>query len=73
MYLMNLEENQGFLVWFLALNILKCYTSAASAVSGVLIYDQSDCDNKGYTNTADYITSFGNTNLSLCIGSLLIP
>ena len=26
MYLMNLEENQGFLVQFLALNILICYT-----------------------------------------------
>ena len=48
-------------------------TSAASVVSGVLIYDQWNCDNKEYMNTADYITSYDNTNLSPCIGSFFYP
>ena len=48
-------------------------TSAASAVSDVLIYDQSDCDNKGYTNTADYITSFDNINLSFVLDPCWSP
>ena len=52
---------------------LMISTSAASVVSGVIIYDQLYCDNMGYTNTADYITSYDNTNLSLCIGSFFIP
>ena len=52
---------------------LMISTSATSVVSGMLIYDQWYCDNKGYTNTADYITSYDNTNPSLCIGSFLTP
>ena len=52
---------------------LMISTSAASAVSGVLISDQSHCNNKKYTNTTDYITSYDNTYLSLCIGSFCDP
>ena len=44
-------------------------TSADSAGVDVLIYDQCYCNNQGYINTADYITSYGNPNLNLSIGS----
>ena len=48
---------------------LMISTSAVSAEVGVLIYDQQSCDNKGHINTADYITSYDNTNPYLFIGS----
>ena len=48
---------------------LMTNTSADSAGVDVLIYDQWYCDNQGYINTVDYITSSDNPNLNLSIGS----
>ena len=48
---------------------LMINTSAVSAGVDVLIYDQWYCDNKGHINTADYLTSYDNTNPYLFIGS----
>ena len=33
MYLMNLEKNQGFLVWFLALMVLIYYITTKTALN----------------------------------------
>ena len=50
---------------------LMINTSADSAGVDVLIYVQCYCDNQGYINTADYITSlsYDNPNPYLSIGS----
>ena len=44
-------------------------TSAASAVSGMVIYDQCYFDKLRHINTADYITSYDNTDPLLIIES----
>ena len=44
-------------------------SAAAYAVSGMLIYDQCYCDKWKHINTADYITSYDNTNPPLITGS----
>ena len=52
-------------------NLSLYYTlmNNTSAASAVLIYDQWYCNNKRHLNTADYITSYDNTDLPFCIAS----